>query len=315
MDDYRLRAGLVLPQGAHSELAGLDGTAAWRRLEDIATLGEKLGYHTMWAYDRAETLPRRDPYPVLDGWTVVAALARLTTRVRLGLISPAAPARNPVLLAKRAASVDVASGGRLTLALDCTGYPPEFAAHGLPDADLAARCRGRAETAEALRLLWADGIASYDGEFVRVRAAHCLPRPIQDPLPIMAVGEGPASPGPGWQGMLWEGDPGEIARLAGEQPGPGGARRAALLECRIFGSELERDRWLSSPNVIIFWSEHPDIYVHRNLIGTVPAVIAQLQRFVDAGIQEIAVFFRDYPETASVEALMTEVLPKVTLPG
>lgn len=80
--------------------------------------------------DSAETLPRLGGGHVFDGWTTLAAMAKTTKSVRLGLLSPSAPFHNAALLAKRAASLDVISDGRFRLALRADGYLPEYAALG-----------------------------------------------------------------------------------------------------------------------------------------------------------------------------------------
>ncbi|QSB14748.1 hypothetical protein JQS43_25425 [Natronosporangium hydrolyticum] len=82
-----------------------------------------------------------------------------------------------------------------------------------------------------------------------------------------------------------------------------------FLDCRLFDDELERDRWLSSPHVTILWSDHPDIYMRRNLIGTPERILEKLQRYVDAGVTEFGIYFRDYPALDSVSRFMTDVVP------
>jgi len=88
-----------------------------------------------------------------------------------------------------------------------------------------------------------------------------------------------------------------------------------LLDCRLFDNDLERDRWLSSPHVILFWSDHPDVYMRRNLAGTVEGVTQRLQRYVDAGVTQFGIYFRDYPGGDSVAKFMVEVVPALTQPA
>jgi alkanesulfonate monooxygenase SsuD/methylene tetrahydromethanopterin reductase-like flavin-dependent oxidoreductase (luciferase family) len=332
MSNQSLHCDLVLPQGAHSELAGSDAVSGWRTIEEMASLAERLGYRGVWAYDRVEPLPRRAPLPVFYGWTTLTALARSTDRLKLGLISAPAPARDPVLLAKQAACLDVISGGRLMLALD-SAYLSE---HRI---DAAAARQGATETAQALRQLWSGDLASFQGECVQFESAYCHPGPRQDRLPLLALGAPETTAAQSaFDTVIYQEDPASVRRRvdalidqqlasegsahwAGTAGGSGGSsprastevRPMVMLDCRIFDTNLDRDRWLASPHVIIFWSDHPDVYVGRNLIGTPDAVRAQLQRYVDAGVRDFAIYFRDYPASRSAERFMTEVVPQLDL--
>jgi alkanesulfonate monooxygenase SsuD/methylene tetrahydromethanopterin reductase-like flavin-dependent oxidoreductase (luciferase family) len=352
MSNQSLQCDLVLPQGAHSELAGADPASGWRTIEDLARLAERLDYRGIWAYDRLEPLPRRAPLSVFDGWTTLAALATTTKRLRLGLISSPAPLRDAAQLAKRAACLDVISDGRLTLALDA-GYLSEYRVPGRSALSAEAAERGAAETADALRLLWTGQPTSVQGQYVSLDGVFCHPRPRQDRLPLLALGsqegeassaldgraldgsasdggasDGGASDGGAFDGIIYQDHPDAIGRRVSAAAGHvsvgadhvsagvgrDGQRRMALLDCRIFDSELDRDRWLASPHVIIFWSDHPDLYVGRNLIGTVEAVRDQMRRFMAAGIREFGIYFRDYPATRSAERFITEVMPELAEP-
>jgi len=319
MSNQSLHCDLVLPQGAHSELAGSDAVSGWRIIEEMASLAGQLGYRGVWAYDRVEPLPRRAPLPVFHGWTTLTALARSADQLKLGLISAPAPARDPVLLAKQAACLDVISGGRLMLALD-SSYLSE---HRL---DAAAARQGATETAQALRQLWSGDLASFQGEYVHFESAYCHPGPRQDRLPLLALGPSQASTAEtaaqnAFDAVIYQEDPASVRRRVDglidqhlmSGAGPHQVRPMVMLDCRIFDTNLERDRWLASPHVIIFWSDHPDVYVGRNLIGTPDAVRAQLQRYVDAGVRDFAIYFRDYPASRSAERFMTEVVPELDL--
>jgi alkanesulfonate monooxygenase SsuD/methylene tetrahydromethanopterin reductase-like flavin-dependent oxidoreductase (luciferase family) len=328
MSNQSLHCDLVLPQGAHSELAGSDAVSSWRTIEEMASLAGRLGYRGVWAYDRVEPLPRRAPVPVFHGWTTLTALAGSTDRLKLGLISAPAPARDPVLLAKQAACLDVISGGRLMLALD-SAYLSE---HRL---DAAVAGQGAMETAQALRQLWSGGLTSFQGTCVQFESAYCHPAPRQDRLPLLALGASGTAAGQGaFDAVIYQEDPasvrlrvdalidqhlaaggsgGSSPRASTADAGPHEVRPMVMLDCRIFDTDLDRDRWLASPHVIIFWSDHPDVYVGRNLIGTPDAVRAQLQRYVDAGVRDFAIYFRDYPASRSAERFMTEVVPELDL--
>ena len=103
-----LRWGAFVPQGWKLEFTGMDGVEAWDRAAAVAGLAERLGYDHLWVYDHVECVPRREPEPMFEAWTMMAALATTTTRAELGQLVTCAAYRNPGMLAKQAAS---ASGG------------------------------------------------------------------------------------------------------------------------------------------------------------------------------------------------------------
>jgi alkanesulfonate monooxygenase SsuD/methylene tetrahydromethanopterin reductase-like flavin-dependent oxidoreductase (luciferase family) len=322
---------MLLPQGANLELAGLPAAEAWSKVLTAGAEAEQLGYDSLWALDRLETLPRREPQPVFDGWTALAALSQRTKRIRLTQIGVGAPVRDVAQLAKSAACLDVISGGRMALAVDCHGYPPEHEAHGVPVPGPRAAVQATAETVQALRRLWTEREVSVQGEHIRLDRAFSEPKPLAGRLGLhlldtVASGVEPvlAQLDPRLlDGVIWHATPDQVRarvdhlvrRCADVGDDPDRIERTVLLECRIFDSAAERDKWLATPYVVIFWSEHPDLYMQRNAVGTVAAVRAQLQRYVEAGATQFLVWFRDYPELTSLRQLITLVAPDLTGPS
>ena len=123
-------------------------------------------------------------------------------------------------------------------------------------------------------------------------------------------------------GIIWHATPGQVRagvdglmrRCASVGDDPDRIERTVLLECRIFDSVIDRDRWLATPYVVIFWSEHPDLYMQRNAVGTVATVHTQLERYVEAGATQFLVWFRDYPDLTSMGQLITQVAPGLPEP-
>jgi alkanesulfonate monooxygenase SsuD/methylene tetrahydromethanopterin reductase-like flavin-dependent oxidoreductase (luciferase family) len=298
---------LTLPQGAHSELSTSDAVSGWRAIEAAVGLADELGYRGVWACDRIDPLPRRARIPVFDGWTTLAAAAKITDRLRLGLVGSLGRFRDALQFAKHASSLDVISGGRVSVALDAS-HNGERGDHA--DAEIRVFA---AEVAGALRLLWDTGSATYRGRYVELDQAFCHPRPVQPRLALLASGGAEQDLPPDvFDGVIRREDPQSLRDILAAA---GGDRRTIMsLDVRLFDSGLERDRWLGSPHVIIFWSDHPDVYVRRNLVGTVDAVRARLQEYVDLGLTEFALYFRDYPSLHSVHRFMTEVVPGLVPP-
>ncbi len=112
MAEPTARFGLIVPQGWREDLPG----RAFETMVAVARRAEELGFESIWLYDHLQTRSG-DPDALFECWTSLAALARETSRVRLGQIVTCALYRNPGLLAQMAATVDGASGGRVVVGL------------------------------------------------------------------------------------------------------------------------------------------------------------------------------------------------------
>ena len=123
-----MRFGIILPQGWRGDLDGRDFETVVR----VALRAEELGFDSVWLYDHLQTRDG-DPQPVLECWTTLAALARETSRVRLGQIVTCALYRNPGLLAQMASTVDAASGDRVFLGVGAGWDEREYADFGYAD--------------------------------------------------------------------------------------------------------------------------------------------------------------------------------------
>lgn len=166
----------------------------WRWVD----LCEQGGVDSLWQTDRL--IGRR---PFLEPLAAMAALAGRTRRLRFGMNVVSMAFRDPVLLAKQCATIDVLSEGRLLPAFGI-GSPaaPEWAALGI---GTDARGRRTDEGLEILRRLWTEESVDFDGSFHRLRGASIAPRPVQPELPMWIGGSSPAAVrrtarfGTGWQ--------------------------------------------------------------------------------------------------------------------
>jgi probable F420-dependent oxidoreductase len=160
----------------------------WPEVRAIALAAEECGFDSVWLGDhalyRGDGREERGPW---DVWTQLAALAAVTSRVRLGPLVAATGFHAPGLLARAAASVDEVSGGRFVLGIGAGWNETEFRAFGLP---LDRKVSRFAESFEIVRRLLAGERVTYSGEFVSVDDAVLLPRPARRvPLMIGANGE------------------------------------------------------------------------------------------------------------------------------
>ena len=157
-----------------------------------ALWAEEQGFAWFSVQDHVIQTPRQGvpEEPVLEGWAVLAALAAVTTRIRLGMLASAVGFRNPAHLAKIAATVDLISRGRLTLGLGAGFYEAEYSQYGWDFPPLAAtRIAQMAEAAELILKLWTLPRTTFDGRYFRVREAILEPKPVPRP-PLLIAGGG-----------------------------------------------------------------------------------------------------------------------------
>jgi probable F420-dependent oxidoreductase len=158
----------------------------------IATLAEELGYESLWGGEhvvapspRVAPSPIDPTHPMLDPLVALAFIAAVTERVKIGTGIIILPQRNPVVLAKQVASLDVLSKGRLLLGLGVGYLEPEFRAIGVT---LEDRGRRSTEYLEAMQQLWNSPAPAYEGKYVEFAGVDAYPRPVQASGPPIVIG-------------------------------------------------------------------------------------------------------------------------------
>ncbi|MFL5778409.1 MAG: LLM class flavin-dependent oxidoreductase [Chloroflexota bacterium] len=163
----------------------------WPSLRDACLAAERAGWDSVWIDDHllADEGDRFDPK--FEGWSVLAALAVLTQRVRLGLLVGANTLRNPGLTAKLATTLDHLSDGRAVLGLGAGWFEPEHTAFGFDfGAGRGERLDRLEESVGLIRRLLDGERVTHHGRFYRFEDALIAPRPIQQRLPILVGGSG-----------------------------------------------------------------------------------------------------------------------------
>jgi alkanesulfonate monooxygenase SsuD/methylene tetrahydromethanopterin reductase-like flavin-dependent oxidoreductase (luciferase family) len=180
-----MKIGLLLPQAAD------DGTETWTDIAALARQAEDGGADSLWLSDhffhREEGLAVGEETGYHEPWTLLSALAAITSRVELGTLVLATSFRPAGLLAKMAATADAVAGGRLILGLGCGWHEPEYEAFGYPFDHRVGRFE------DALRItapLVRGERVTYEGPYQQVREAAILPAPIRPDLPILVAAKG-----------------------------------------------------------------------------------------------------------------------------
>jgi probable F420-dependent oxidoreductase len=173
-----LHFGVTLPQIKRS----------WQEARDAAVEFEALGFDSVWACDHLYGVPLPN-LPILEAWSLLAAVAAITERVELGTLVTPPFFRNPAVLAKQIATVDQIAGGRVIAGLGAGWLQAEFEGYGCPFPPLRERMRALDETAELLRRMWSEERVRFEGRFARAADVVCEPKPPRR-VPLLIGGGG-----------------------------------------------------------------------------------------------------------------------------
>jgi F420-dependent oxidoreductase-like protein len=154
------------------------------RVRNIVLECERLGYDSVWLDDHLMF----GKSPVLECWTTIAALSSITAKIRLGTMVLCSSFRNPALLAKMAATLDVIANGRLEFGIGAGVQRDEHAAYGIPFLQPHDRIGRMKEAVEIIKKMWTEEKASYQGKYYRINEAVCEPKPLQKPHPPITIG-------------------------------------------------------------------------------------------------------------------------------
>ncbi len=181
----------------------------YRDLVSVSHSAEAYGFDSVWLCDHFLTLSSADyvrdagltsdigaaeqrsqpkSLPLLECWTALSALARDTSRLRLGTSVLCNSYRHPAVLAKMAATLDVISEGRLDLGLGAGWFQREFEAYGIPFAPVGDRVSALEESLRVIRAVWTEPNPTFTGRYYTLDGAICDPRPVQQPHPPLWIG-------------------------------------------------------------------------------------------------------------------------------
>ena len=161
----------------------------WSAMLDVWRAADQLDvFESAWNFDHFEPIFSDRSGPCLEGWSMLAAMAAATSRVRLGCQVSGMPYRHPSVLANIAASVDIVSGGRLIIGLGAGWNQEESDALGIRLPPLKERFDQFEEGVQVIIALLSEDQASFEGRHFTLRDAWCEPKPVQRPHPPIAIG-------------------------------------------------------------------------------------------------------------------------------
>jgi alkanesulfonate monooxygenase SsuD/methylene tetrahydromethanopterin reductase-like flavin-dependent oxidoreductase (luciferase family) len=177
-----IRFGLFMSQAGRS----------WDEILDGFLLAEELGFDHGWLTDHLVDTDLGPGVACLEAWTLLAAIAARTSRIRIGVLVTSNTFRHPALLLKEAVTVDHVSGGRLILGLGSGWNADEHRRYGIPLQAPAERVDRLEEAVELIDLLQRQDRTTYAGRYYQVEDAPLDPRPIQQPrIPLLIAAHRP----------------------------------------------------------------------------------------------------------------------------
>jgi F420-dependent oxidoreductase-like protein len=172
-----VRFGATLPQIKRS----------WEEARAAAVELDALGFDSLWVCDHLYGVPL-PTLPILEAWSLLAAVAAVTKHARLGTLVTPPFFRNPAVLAKQIATLDAISGGRVIAGLGAGWFEAEFRGYGCEFPPLRERLRALEESVEIMKRLWSEDGASFEGRHFRIAGAQCQPRPPRRPTILIGGG-------------------------------------------------------------------------------------------------------------------------------
>lgn len=302
----------------------------WGTTKKGVLRAEELGFDAVWAPDHL--MLGRD-HAEYECWTLLSAIAGFTDDVNIGSLVLSNDYRNPALVAKMAATLDVISGGRLELGLGAGWHEPEYDAYGWEYRDGFERLMRLDESIRLMKKMWTESEPSFDGDRYSIDGAYCEPGPVQDPHPpILVGGTGEdvtlklvAKHADVWNTDVFNGDIETLRQkigviedhceTVGRDPEEIDYSWDGHVICTRDKSELNQLLDLMLP--IQFEDEYmdqSDIDTEADardyfIMGTPEECIEAIEQRIHVGVTKFQFWFVDFPSTDGIELFADEVMP------
>ena len=315
----KLKFGVFLPFYAFQAKTP---TEYFSVLKSIVLECERYGYDSVWLDDHL----MYNDWPILEPWTTLAALSSVTSRIRLGTMVTCNAHRNPALLAKTAATLDVLSNGRLEFGIGAGCQETEHLAYGFGFPKASVRIEQMSEALEVMMRLWTQEKAAYQGKYYTLSDAVCEPKPMQKPHPPITVG------GSGEKTLKVTAKYADRFDWGSLQSVEDYRLKLEVLQaqCKAVGrdfDEIECSCWPGGQVLIAknqaelkeTISKHKpsglplEEYRKGNLYGTPEECLEQLQVYTGLGVTYFMLYFADLPSTDGLRLFMEAVAKKLQL--
>jgi F420-dependent oxidoreductase-like protein len=295
--------------------------AFFEKLVEIAKTAEDSGLRSISMMDHLHQIPPVGPAEnwMMEGNAILAALAARTSKINLGLLVGGVTYRNPALVAKLTTTIDIISGGRAVLGIGAGWFEAEHKAYGFDFPPLKERFERLEDALNITRLLFTEPVATYEGKHHRVDGAFNNPKPIRGDIPILIGGSGERKTlrfvASYADGSNLFGDVERVKHLLGVLEGhceDAGRDPAEITKTRMgrvyIGATHEQAEAKFAP--VLAASDDPDRERAQAFIGEPSEIAAQVQEYLDAGLDGITFSMPDVHDVEAV-ALAGETLSAV----
>ncbi len=293
--------------------------AGYEEILALWKLADDLGYDCGWMPDHFLPLAGDEEGPYLEEWTTITALAMQARRMRVGPLVLGNTFRNPGIVAKMGAALDIVTGGRLEMGLGAAWFQREHRMYGIPFPPVSQRINMLGEALQVIRRLWTEPRVDFQGEHYTMTDAVCHPRPVQQPHPTIWVGGAGerrtlrviARYADGWNCSV---DPDEYAHkleVLKRHCDDAGTDVDAIQKSIYFvlGVHEDGDR---AREIARETSGRFGVRVQKALIaGTPGECVEQIGRFVELGVSHFIVELQPPYDHAGLEVLAEKVMPEL----
>jgi F420-dependent oxidoreductase-like protein len=328
-----MRFGIFVPQGWRLDLAGIDTAEHWPLIVERARHAEQLGFDSIWVYDHFHTVPIPTDEATYEAWSMMAALGAVTERVRLGQMCTCMAYRNPMYLAKVAATCDVVSGGRVQMGIGGGWYEHEWRAYGYGFPSAGERLGMLDEGVQIMRQAWTEGSATLSGKHYQVDGAICRPLPLQaGGIPLWIAGGGEKktlrTAAKYAQYTNFDGTPetfkhkSEVLAQHCRDVGRDFAEITRSADYNIVIGETEQEvkdrlEWILDHYAKLVPQEEVEryrqLFESGPLVGTPEQIVERLRELEGLGMTYAIGFFSEYAyDTSTVELFAKHVMPALT---
>jgi len=184
-----IQVGLTLPQGWLDEFPDNNAYDQFLFSKSVALKAEQLGYNAGYVYDHfIPYYGDKRTLPFFEAYTLLSAVAAITTKLRVGQVVTCNSYRLPSLLAKMSSTLDAISNGRLEFGIGAGWFEHEYNSYGYQFDSASTRIEQLDESLTIIKKMWQKEKSSFKGKHYSIKNAICSPKPIQNPHPPIMVG-------------------------------------------------------------------------------------------------------------------------------
>ena len=274
----------------------------------VAQACEQAGLDSVWMPDHFMF----EKEPVLECFTVLGAIASKTNRIRIGQLVTGVPYRNPALLAKMYATLDVISHGRSIVGLGAAWHEPEFKSYGWSFPPISERMERLGEAVQIVDQMLRQSPATFTGKYYAIQDANNYPLPVQKPRPPILIGGGGER-----VTLKLVAQYADYCNVVGDPATVAHKFDILRQHCKTVGRPMDEITLCNHVGILIApdeaslaskKEEHPDF---GGIIGTPEVVVSRLKEYATVGSEYITISTPEADAVSAIQLMGESVLPRV----